>query len=246
MSIQILLYIDLPMTAKVGIAGATGYVGAELLRLCAGHPELQVTVAASRSRHGAAVGSVYPSLAAAYPDLVLAAGEIRQELKGVDVCFLALPHGESQLVAGEIEGAVGSVIDLAADFRLRDPDVYAQWYGGAHKAPELIGRFAYGLPELFREQLAGARLIAAPGCYPTAAALAVAPFTRSGSVEPHGIVVDAASGLSGAGRSLTERDALRGSRRGLRARTVFSSIATPRRSSRLQVRACCSPRISPR
>jgi N-acetyl-gamma-glutamyl-phosphate reductase len=173
------------------------------LRLCAAHPELEVTVAASHSRAGDEIGSVYPSLAAAYPDLVLARGEV-SELKGVDVCFLALPHGESQHVAGELAGSVGSVVDLAADFRLRDPAVYAHWYGGAHQARELIGSFAYGLPELFRSDLAGANLIAVPGCYPTAAALAVAPFTRSGSVELQGIVVDAASGVSGAGRSLTE------------------------------------------
>jgi N-acetyl-gamma-glutamyl-phosphate reductase len=178
-------------------------VGAELLRLCAAHPELEVTVAASGSREAAAIGSVYPSLAAAYPDLVLSGGST-QELKGVDICFLALPHGESQHVAAELASSVGSLIDLSADFRLRDREVYAQWYGGAHQAPELIGRFAYGLPELFRSELSGARLIAVPGCYPTAAALAVAPFVRSGSVEPHGIVVDAASGVSGAGRSLTE------------------------------------------
>ena len=108
------------MAVQVGIAGATGYVGAELLRLCAAHPELEVAVAASRSRTGPRIGSVYPSLAAAYPDLVLV-GRIHPELKGVDICFLALPHGESQQVGGELESSVGSVIDLAADFRLSDP-----------------------------------------------------------------------------------------------------------------------------
>ncbi|MGO9341283.1 MAG: N-acetyl-gamma-glutamyl-phosphate reductase [Acidimicrobiales bacterium] len=190
------------MTVQVGIAGATGYVGAELLRLCSGHPDLEVAVAAGQSRRGEEIGSVYPSLAAAYPGVVLAAAEPR-ELKGVDVCFLALPHGESQQVARELTGTVGSVIDLAADFRLRDPAVYAKWYGSEHQAADLIARFAYGLPELFRSELAGAKLIAVPGCYPTAAALAVAPFTRSGWVEPAGIVVDAASGVSGSGRSLT-------------------------------------------
>ncbi len=191
------------MSVQVGIAGATGYVGAELLRLCAAHPELHVSVAGSRSNEGSEIGSVYPSLAAAYPELVLSSGQA-QELKGVDVCFLALPHGESQHVAAELVGSVGSVIDLAADFRLRDPEVYAQWYGEEHRAPELIPSFAYGLPELFRSELTGAHLIAVPGCYPTAAALAIAPFTRAGKVQTEGIVVDAASGVSGAGRSLTE------------------------------------------
>jgi N-acetyl-gamma-glutamyl-phosphate reductase len=151
---------------------------------------------------------LYPSLAAAYPNLVLR-GDGVNELKDVDVCFLALPHGESQQFAGELAANVGVMIDLAADFRLNDAGVYEHWYGSAHTAPDLIGSFAYGLPELFRDELIGSsadpvRLVAAPGCYPTAAALAVAPFVSSGTVEPYGIVVDAASGLSGAGRSLTD------------------------------------------
>jgi N-acetyl-gamma-glutamyl-phosphate reductase len=195
------------VAVKVGVAGATGYAGAELLRLCAGHPDLEVAVAVSSTRAGTPVGSVHASLAAAYPDLVLSGGEpgqLARELRGLDVCFLALPHGESQRMVGELIGSVGVIIDLAADFRLRDVDTYASWYGGPHHAPELVGQFAYGLPELFRKELEGASLIAAPGCYPTAAALAIAPFIRSGDVEPEGIVVDAASGLSGAGSSLTE------------------------------------------
>ncbi len=197
------MYIQHPVPIQVGIAGATGYVGAELLRLSAGHPDLKVTVASSRSREGSPVGSVYASLAPAYPDLILG-GAGPEELKGVDVCFLALPHGESQNVAGALSGSVGLLIDLAADFRLLDPALYEAWYGSPHTAPELLGSFAYGLPELFRPDLAGASRIAAPGCYPTAAALAITPFVRSGAVSPVGIVVDAASGLSGAGNSLTD------------------------------------------
>jgi N-acetyl-gamma-glutamyl-phosphate reductase len=201
-----MLYID-RVSVRVGVAGATGYAGAELLRLCAGHPQLDVTVAVSSSRAGTSIGSVYASLAAAYPDLVLSGGEPDQlvgDLKGVDLCFLALPHGESQHLIGELAGSVDVIVDLAADFRLRDAGVYSQWYGSPHQAPELLGRFAYGLPELFRKELEGAQLIAAPGCYPTAAALAIAPFIRSGLVDPEGIIVDAASGLSGAGSSLSE------------------------------------------
>jgi N-acetyl-gamma-glutamyl-phosphate reductase len=195
------------VAVRVGVAGATGYAGAELLRLCAAHPELEVTVAVSSTRAGIPIGSIYASLAAAYPGLVLSGGEPSEliaELRGLDVCFLALPHGESQHIVGELQSSVGLIIDLAADFRLRNADVYSRWYGAVHHAPELLGRFAYGLPELFRKELEGASLIAAPGCYPTAAALAIAPFTRSGAVEAEGIVVDAASGLSGAGGSLTE------------------------------------------
>jgi N-acetyl-gamma-glutamyl-phosphate reductase len=191
------------VSVKVAVSGATGYAGAELLRLCAGHPDMEVVVAASHTRSGSTVGSVLPALAAAYRHLVLVEGEPDQ-LKDVDVCFLALPHGESQHVVGELEGSVGAIVDLAADFRLRDPNTYSDWYGEEHSFPELLCRFAYGLPELFREQLTGAQLVAVPGCYPTAAALAVAPFVRSGAVDREGIVVDAASGLSGAGKGLTE------------------------------------------
>lgn len=195
------------MAVRVGIAGTTGYAGAELLRLCAGHPDLEVTVAVSSTRAGTRMGSVYPSLAASYPDLVLSGGEPGQltgELQGLDLCFLALPHGESQHLVGQLADSVGVIVDLAADFRLRDAEVYSRWYGTEHHSPELLGQFAYGLPELFRKELEGSRLVAAPGCYPTAAALAIAPFIRSGDVEPDGIIVDAASGLSGAGSSLSE------------------------------------------
>jgi N-acetyl-gamma-glutamyl-phosphate reductase len=184
---------------KVGIDGASGYVGAELLRLCAGHPELDVVVAGAGSQAGQPVSSLYPSLAGAYRSLSFS--ELRAEdLDGLDLVFLALPHGESQRLAPALVGQVGLLVDLAADFRLRDPAAYPLWYGGEHEAPGLLGRFAYGLPELFGSELTGP-LVAAPGCYPTAAALALAPLVRAGAVATTGIVVDAASGTSGAGRT---------------------------------------------
>jgi N-acetyl-gamma-glutamyl-phosphate reductase len=190
---------------KVGIDGASGYVGAELLRLCAGHPELDVVVAGAESQAGQPVSSLYPSLSGAYRSLSYS--QVRAEdLDGLDLVFLALPHGESQRLAPALVGQVGLLVDLAADFRLRDPAAYPLWYGGEHEAPGLLGRFAYGLPELFRSELLGsgsetASLVAAPGCYPTAAALALAPLVRAGVVATTGIVVDAASGTSGAGRT---------------------------------------------
>ncbi|MHB1712899.1 MAG: N-acetyl-gamma-glutamyl-phosphate reductase, partial [Acidimicrobiales bacterium] len=115
--------------------------------------------------------------------------------------FLALPHGESQRLVPEFIPKVGVIVDLAADFRLRDPRDYPDWYGQEHVAPELLGRFVYGLPELYRHELSGATLIAVPGCYPTAAILALAPLIRGGAIADVGIVVDAASGASGAGRT---------------------------------------------
>ena len=190
---------------KVGIDGASGYAGAELLRLCAGHPELDVVVAGADTQAGRPVASLYPSLAGAYRSLSFSTVRA-DDLDGLDVVFLALPHGESQRLAPALVGRVGLLVDLAADFRLRDPAAYLEWYGGEHEAPGLLGRFAHGLPELFGSGLVGsglgaASLVAAPGCYPTAAALALAPLVRAGVLSTTGIVVDAASGTSGAGRT---------------------------------------------
>ncbi len=189
---------------KVGVVGASGYAGVELLRLCAAHPDLDVAVAAAGSHAGATVADHTPSLAAAYPSLTFDATD-PAVLDGLDLVFCALPHGESQKLVPALVGRVGAIVDLAADFRLRDPALYPTWYGEEHHAPALLDQFVYGLPELFRADLAGATLVAAPGCYPTAAALALAPFARAGLIETTGIVVDAASGVSGAGRGLSDR-----------------------------------------
>ena len=125
-----------------------------------------------------------------------------RRLDGLDLVFCALPHGESQRMVPQLRGRVGVVVDLAADFRLRDASLYPRWYGEEHGVPDLLGDAVYGLPELFRDDLAGATLVAAAGCYPTAAGLALAPLVRRGLVGRTGIVVDAASGVSGAGRAL--------------------------------------------
>lgn len=184
---------------RVGIIGASGYMGAELLRLCAHHPDFQVVYASGESSAGTLAASMYPSLAAAYPDLVFAEYE-PAAVEGLDVVFLALPHGASQSLMPELRKRVEVVVDLAADFRLADASLYPKWYGEEHHCPELLAEFAYGLPELFRERIQGARAIAAPGCYPTASALAIAPLVQAGVIEPTGVIVDAASGVSGAGR----------------------------------------------
>jgi N-acetyl-gamma-glutamyl-phosphate reductase len=189
---------------RVGVVGASGYAGVELLRLCAAHPDLHVAVAAAGSHAGAAVAAHTPSLAAAYPSLTFDATD-PDSLDGLDVVFCALPHGESQKLVPALVGRVGAIVDLAADFRLHDAALYPTWYGDEHQASALLDRFVYGLPELFRADLDGATLVAAPGCYPTAAALALAPLTRAGLIEATGIVVDAASGVSGAGRAPSDR-----------------------------------------
>jgi N-acetyl-gamma-glutamyl-phosphate reductase len=193
---------------NVGIVGASGYGGAELLRLCAGHPELVVAVATAGSHVGQSVASHTPSLAAAYPDLVYGPNDA-DALDGLDVVFLALPHGQSQLLVPDLVDRVGVIVDLASDFRLHDLELYPIWYDESHLAPELLDSFVYGLPELHREELAGATRIAAPGCYPTAALLALAPLVEAGALDlpadgAPALIVDAVSGTSGAGRSPKE------------------------------------------
>jgi N-acetyl-gamma-glutamyl-phosphate reductase len=189
---------------KAAVVGASGYAGTEALRLAAGHPEIDVVVATAERHAGEPVAAHTPALAAAYPDLRYEPGG-PERLDGLDLVLVALPHGHSQRLVPELVGRVGGVVDLGADFRLRDRSLYPQWYGADHEAPELLARFVYGLPELFRPELEGAHLVAAPGCYPTAAALALAPLVRAGAIEPTGIVVDAASGVSGAGRQNEDR-----------------------------------------
>ena len=184
---------------RLGVFGASGYAGAELLRLLAGHPDLQVHLATADSQAGGRVADLYPSLAAAYPDLVFARPD-PEAAQGLDVVFLALPHGASQDLVPELRKRAGLIVDLAADFRLKDAALYPEWYGEEHRHPELLADAVFGLPELFRDDLPGANLVAAAGCYVTAAALTLAPLVRAGVIEPDGVIVDAASGVSGAGR----------------------------------------------
>jgi N-acetyl-gamma-glutamyl-phosphate reductase len=188
------------MAYRAAVLGGSGYAGAELLRLLAGHPEMEVGLVTADSNVGTAVAELYPSLAQAYPEQVYEPVD-PDALAGLDVVFCTLPHGHSQAIAARLVDAVGHVIDLGADFRLPRTE-YERWYGETHAAPELIDRFTYGMTELYREELAAARHVAAPGCYPTAASLALAPVLAGGLVEPRRIVVDAVSGVSGAGRGL--------------------------------------------
>lgn len=187
----------------VAIIGASGFTGAELLRLCASHPDLRVAVATADSQAGVPASAVYPSLAASYPDLVFAptTDQTVAACAGTDLVFCALPHGASQAIMPVLASGSAVVVDLAADFRLSDPADYVTWYGAAHQVPELLDAFTYGLPETAGTALDGCRLVAAAGCYPTAATLALAPLLELGLVATDSLVVDAASGVSGAGRT---------------------------------------------
>ncbi len=188
-------------TLRVGIIGASGYTGAELLRLCAQHPSFDVVYATGDSQAGTLACSLYPSLTARYPNLVFEELDVDRAV-GLDVVFLGLPHEASMALAPQLHGRVGCVVDLSAAYRLKDASLYPQWYGFAHDQPELLAAAVFGLPELHREALRGAGLVATPGCHVTAATLALAPLVRQGLIADSGIVVDSKTGISGAGRAL--------------------------------------------
>ncbi len=188
---------------RTAILGASGYVGGELLRLIAAHPEFAPAKLFGESKAGQPLGIVHPHLAAAYPDVTFEKfGE--GSLDGIDLVFAALPHGHSQRLAASILEKGIPFVDLGADFRLDDAATYERWYGDAHEAPELLGSFVYGIPELNRDAIKAAKAVAAAGCYATAAILALKPLVDAGLVKPDSLIVDAASGVSGAGREAKE------------------------------------------
>ena len=184
---------------RVGIVGGTGYTGVELLRLLARHPQVEVAVITSRSEAGVRVADMYPNLRGHYDNLAFSVPD-SATLGACDAVFFATPHGVAHALAGELLAAGTRVIDLSADFRLQDAEEWAAWYGQPHGAPELLGEAVYGLPEVNREQIRNARLIAVPGCYPTASQLGLLPLLEAGLADPATLIADCKSGVSGAGR----------------------------------------------
>jgi N-acetyl-gamma-glutamyl-phosphate/LysW-gamma-L-alpha-aminoadipyl-6-phosphate reductase len=180
---------------KVAVIGGSGYVGGELVRLLLGHPHVELEQVTSESFAGKPVSRAHPNLRKA-TSLVFVP---RAELAGAEVTFVALPHGESRTIVPVLLRQGGVVIDLSADFRLRDPRDYVQYYEGAHPHPELLTEATYGLPELYRDALRSARLIAVPGCISTATILALRPLVRAGLVSRPPVVIDAKSGSSASG-----------------------------------------------
>jgi N-acetyl-gamma-glutamyl-phosphate reductase len=184
---------------KVAIVGGTGYTGVELLRLLALHPHAQVEMITSRSEEGVRVADMYPNLRESYPTLAFSVPDV-DKITACDVVFFATPHGVAHGLADEILQAGTRVIDLSADFRLQDAQEWAQWYGQPHGAPHLLADAVYGLPEVNRDAIKDARLIAVPGCYPTAVQLGLLPLVEAGLADTGQIIASCASGVSGAGR----------------------------------------------
>jgi len=183
------------------VLGASGYTGAEAVRLILGHPKLTLKAMTAHSRAGESYSDVFRNYAGqALPPLTKLDGV---DWDGIDVAFACLPHGASQETIAQIYDKVETVIDLSADFRLSDPDLYAKTYGRSHEFKELLGNRVYGLSEFSRDQLLGAKLVACPGCYPTSAMLALLPALKADLIESENLIIDAKSGVTGAGRKAT-------------------------------------------
>ncbi len=184
-----------------GLVGVSGYTGMELARLLAGHPNFRLMQATSRAEAGRRLGDLYPSLRSfAMADLVISEPTAKDLAAHCDVVFLAVPHGVAMESAANLRAKGLKVIDLSADFRLNDEGVYNLWYGGKHTQAGLLAEAVYGLPELYAGKIAGASLVANPGCYPTASILGLYPALKEGIIHSDGIIIDAKSGASGAGR----------------------------------------------
>lgn len=238
---------------RVAVIGASGYTGAELLRLLLGHPRVTIAQVMARRAAGQRIEQVFPHLTGKL-SMAVDAFDADAVAAGADVAFAALPHGESAQVVAALRARGVDTFDLSADFRLRDGAIWQQWYGGehAHPAPALLDEAVYGLPERHRAALRGAHLVAVPGCYPTATTLAIAPLLAAGLVAPTGLVVDAKSGASGAGRTPGLSTHLPEAAEGIRAYKVAGSHRhTPEieqelaRAAGVEVRVLFTPHLVP-
>jgi N-acetyl-gamma-glutamyl-phosphate reductase len=183
---------------KVAIVGGTGYTGVELLRLLTAHPQVELVAITSRAESGRRVDDLFPNLRG-HCDLVFSNPDVR-ELAACDLVFFATPHNVAMQLVPELLATGVKIIDLSADFRLRDAELWSRWYGEPHACPELLAEAVYALPEVNRKQISQARLIACPGCYPTAVQLGFLPLLTAGVVDTSSLIANAASGVSGAGR----------------------------------------------
>ncbi|SIN95460.1 N-acetyl-gamma-glutamyl-phosphate reductase [Vannielia litorea] len=189
------------MTAKIAILGASGYTGAELVRIIASHPGMEVAALAADRKAGMAMRDVFPHLAHLDLPTLVTIDEI--DFSAIDLCFCALPHVTSQQVIPGLPADL-KVVDLSADFRLRDPAAYEKWYGQPHQAVELQKEAVYGLTEFYREEIRGARFVAGTGCNAATGLFSLVPLFRAGLIDPDSVILDMKVGVSGAGRSLKE------------------------------------------
>jgi N-acetyl-gamma-glutamyl-phosphate reductase len=186
---------------RAAVLGASGYTGADLIRLAARHPNIQITAVIAKGHAGQPLAQVFPHLSSLDVPPLVTSDEV--DWGAIDVAFCGLPHGTAHAEVAKLPQRV-KVIDMSADFRLRDLSTYAEWYGGEHSAPELLDDAVYGLTEHYRDEIKSARLVACPGCYPTAVLLALLPLAKDKLIAPEAIIIDAKSGVSGAGRSLKQ------------------------------------------
>ena len=186
---------------KVGIVGATGYAGQQLLWILRQHKEVEIEFISSNSYGDEDISNIYTSYKKYYSKKLIAMENVESQITKIDVLFLALPHGMAEKLAKKALGNNVKVVDLGADFRLDDSDNYEKWYKVKHEFPEINAEAVYGLPELYKDEIAKARIVASPGCYPTSAILGVAPLLKNNIVDTRKIIVDSKSGVSGAGRS---------------------------------------------
>ncbi len=185
----------------IAILGASGYTGAELVRLIATHPQMRIRALCADRKAGQSMGEVFPHLR--HLDLPMLSTIAEVDFGGVDLVFCALPHATSQAVIAGLPRDL-KIVDLSADFRLRDPEVYARWYGGPHQAPDLQAEAVYGLTEFYREEIRAARLVAGTGCNAATGMFALLPLLTARAIDPDEIIIDLATGVSGAGRSAKE------------------------------------------
>jgi N-acetyl-gamma-glutamyl-phosphate reductase len=188
-------------TIRAAVLGASGYTGADMIRLAARHPAINLTALIAKGHAGQSLAQVFPHLASLDAPKLFTSDEVNWD--DVDVVFCGLPHGTAHTEIAKLPKRI-KVIDMSADFRLRDPKLYAEWYANEHSAPELIKDAVYGLTEHYRDQIRTARLVACPGCYPTAVLLALLPLAKAKLIAADDIIIDAKSGVSGAGRTLKQ------------------------------------------
>jgi N-acetyl-gamma-glutamyl-phosphate reductase len=212
---------------KVAVLGASGYTGADAVRLLARHPDAEISALTANTHAGKAMGEVYPHF---FPlDLPVLTEWEKVDWTALDAVFCGLPHGTTQEIIAAVLKANPAIkiLDMSADFRLRDSATYAQWYGHEHRALALQGEAVYGLTELYREQISAARLVACPGCYPTAVLLALVPLVKAGLVDAHDLVIDAKSGVTGSGRGLKQNSLFAEAGEGLSPYSIASHRHAP-------------------